>query len=56
MVMSYTTALKNTNLLQVHDIGTQITAFQNTYNFRIWDEFFGRIKKDQADNHVGSTL
>ena len=52
----YNSIKKNTNLLQVHDTGSQITAFQNTYNFHIGDEFFGRIKKDQADNHLGSTL
>ena len=43
-------------MLQVHDIGPQITAFQNTHNFCIGDELFGRIKKDQVENHIGSTL
>ena len=54
---SYTTALKKTNnLLQVNNIGPQINAFQNTYNFHIGLEFFGRIRKHQSDNHIGSTL
>ena len=43
-------------LLQVNDIGPQITAFKNTYNFHIEHEFFGRIGKDQVDNNIGSTL
>ena len=43
-------------MLQVNDIGPQITAFQNTYNFPIEHEFFGRIRKDQSDNHIGSSL
>ena len=43
-------------MLQVNDIGPQITAFQNTYNFCIGQEFFGRIRKDQSHNHVGSML
>ena len=38
-------------MLQVHDIGLHIAAFQSTYNFCIGDKFFGRIKKDQVDNH-----
>ena len=43
-------------MLQVHDIGPQITAFENTYDFHIGHEFFGRIRKDKADNNIGSTL
>ena len=43
-------------MLQVHDIGPQVTAFENTYDFHIGHEFFGRIRKDQADNNIGSTL
>ena len=43
-------------MLQVHDIGPQITAFENTYDFHIRREFFGRIRKDKADNNIGSTL
>ena len=43
-------------MLQVHDIGQQITAFENTYDFHIGCEFFGRIRKDKADNNIGSTL
>ena len=43
-------------MLQVHDIGQQITAFENTYDFHIGHEFFGRIRKDKADNNIGSTL
>ena len=43
-------------MLQVHGIGPQITTFQNTYNFCIGHAFFGRIRKDQSDNHTGSTL
>ena len=37
-------------------IGPQITAFENTYDFHIGHEFFGRIRKDKADNNIGSTL
>ena len=33
-----------------------MNAFQNTYNFHIGLEFFGRIRKQQSDNHLGSTL
>ena len=29
---------------------------QNTYNFHIRHDFFGRIRKDQSDTHIGSTL
>ena len=43
-------------MLQVHDIGPQVTAFENTYDFHIGHEFFGRIIKYQADNNIGSTL
>ena len=43
-------------MLQVHDIGPQITAFENTYDFHIGHDFFGRIRKDKADNNIGSTL
>ena len=43
-------------MLQVHDIGPQITAFENTYDFHISCKFFGRIRKDKADNNIGSTL
>ena len=52
----YNSIKKTTDLLQVNDIGLQITAFQNTYNFCIGQEIFGRIGKDQSHNHVGSTL
>ena len=52
----YNSIKKTTDLLQVNDIGPQITAFQNTCNFHIEHEFFGRIRKDQSDNHIGSTL
>ena len=52
----YNSIKKTTNLLQVNDIGPKITAFQNTYNFCIGLEFFGRIRRDQSDNHIGSTL
>ena len=43
-------------MLQVHDIGQQMTAFENTYNFQIGHEFYGRIRKDQSDNNIGSIL
>ena len=43
-------------MLQNHDIGPQITAFENTYDFHIGHEFFGRIRKDKADDNIGSTL
>ena len=52
----YNSIKKTNNLLQVNDIGPQINAFQNTYNFHIGLEFFGRIGKHQLDNHIGSTL
>ena len=52
----YNNTKKTTNLLQVNDISPQITAFKNTYNLRIVHEFFGRIRKDQADDQIGSTL
>ena len=52
----YKSISKTNPLLQVHDIGPQITAFENTYDFHIGHEFFGRIKKDKADNNIGSTL
>ena len=43
-------------MLQVHDIGPQITTFQNTYDFHIGCEFFGTISKQQSDNNICSTL
>ena len=43
-------------MLQVHNIGQQITAFENIYDFHIGREFFERIRKDKADNNIGSTL
>ena len=43
-------------MLQVHDIGPQITAFENTCDFHIGHEFLGRIRKDNADNNIGSSL
>ena len=52
----YKSISKTNSLLQVHDIGPQVTAFENTYDFHIGCEFFGRIRKDQADNNIGSTL
>ena len=52
----YNSIKKTHNLLQVNDIGPQINAFQNTYNFHIVLEFFGRIGKHQLDNDIGSTL
>ena len=52
----YKSISKTNSLLQVHDIGPQITAFENTYDFHIGHEFFGRIRKDKADNNIGSTL
>ena len=52
----YNSIKKTTDLLQVNDVGPQITAFENPYNFCIGHEFFGRIRKHQSDNHVGSTL
>ena len=52
----YKSISKTNFLLQVHDIGPQITAFENTYDFHIGHEFFGRIRKDKADNNIGSTL
>ena len=52
----YNSTKKTTNLLQVNNIGPKITAFKNTYNFRIEQEFFGRIRKEQSDNDVGLTL
>ena len=52
----YKSISKTNSLLQVHDIGPQITAFKNTYDFHIGREFFGRIGKDKADNNIGSTL
>ena len=52
----YNSIKKTNNLLQVNNIGPQINAFQNTYNFHIGLEFFGRIGKHQSDNHIGSTL
>ena len=52
----YKSISKTNFLLQVHDIGPQITAFENTYDFHIGCEFFGRIRKDKADNNIGSTL
>ena len=52
----YKSISKTNSLLQVHDIGPQVTAFENTYDFHIGREFFGRIRKDQADNNIGSTL
>ena len=52
----YKSISKTNPLLQVHDIGPQITAFENTYDFHIGHEFFGRIRKDKADNNIGSTL
>ena len=42
--------------MQVHDIGPQVTAFENTYDFHIGRELFVRIRKDKADNNIGSTL
>ena len=51
----YKSISKMNPLLQVHDIGPQITAFENT-DFHIGCEFFGRIRKDQVDNSIGSTL
>ena len=42
----YKSMSKTNSLLQVHDIGPQITA----------SEFFGRIRIDKADNNIGSTL
>ena len=50
----YKSISKTTDLLQVNDIGPKIIAFQNTHNFHIEHEFFGRIRKDQSD--IGSTL
>ena len=47
----YNSIKKTNNLLQVNDIGPQ-----NTYNFHIGLEFFGRIGKHQLDNDIGSTL
>ena len=44
----YKSISKTNPLLQVHDIGPQITAFENTYDFHIGHEFFGRIRKDKA--------
>ena len=52
----YKSISKTNSLLQVHDIGPQITAFENTYDFHIGREFFGRIRKDKADYNIGSTL
>ena len=52
----YKSISKTNFLLQVHDIGPQVTAFKNTYDFHIGCEIFGRIRKDQADNNIGSTL
>ena len=52
----YKSISKINSLLQVHDIGPQITAFENTYDFHIGRKFFGRIRKDKADNNIGSTL
>ena len=52
----YKSISKTNPLLQVHDIGPQITAFENTYDFHIGHEFFGRIRKDKAGNNIGSTL
>ena len=46
----YKSISKTNSLLQVHDIGPQITAFENTYDFH------RRIRKDKADNNIGSTL
>ena len=39
----YKSISKTNSLLQVHDIGPQITAFENTYDFHIGCEFFGKI-------------
>ena len=52
----YKSISKTNSLLQVHDIGPQITAFENTYDFHIGRKFFGRIRKDKADNNIGSLL
>ena len=52
----YKSISKTNSLLQVHDISPQITAFENIYDFHIGCKFFGRIRKDKADNNIGSTL
>ena len=52
----YKSISKTISLLQVQDIGPQITAFENTYDFHIGCKFFGRIRKDKADENIGSTL
>ena len=41
----YNSIKKTTDLLQVNDIGPQITAFQNTYNFCVGQEFFWENQK-----------
>ena len=51
----YQSISKTNPLLQVQDIGPQITAFENTYDFHIGHEFYRRTRKDQSDN-IGSTL
>ena len=52
----YKSISKTNPLLQVNDIGPQITAFKTMCNFHIEHEFFGRIGKNQVDNNIGSTL
>ena len=52
----YKSISKTNSLLQVHNISPQITAFENTYDIHIGHKFFGRIRKDKADNNTGSTL
>ena len=57
MGISYTTVFKKLLICyKLNDIGPQITAFQNTYNFCIGHGFFGRIRKHQSDNHIDSML
>ena len=45
----YQSISKTNLLLQVQDIGPQITAFENTHDFYIGDVFYGKIRKDQSE-------